>query len=59
MNEGMNDDFLDSIFNYAVVIRAEFSTIQELKQYIAEKRITVRFQKLSTNFLEIKEGNHG
>lgn len=56
MNERMNDDFLDSLFNYAVVIRADFSTIQELKQYIAEKKIQVRFQKLSTNFLQITEG---
>ncbi len=55
MNDGMNDDFLETLFNYAVVIRADFSTIQELKQYIAEKKLNVRFQKLSTNFLQITE----
>lgn len=56
MNDGMNDDFLETLFNYAVVIRADFSTIQELKQYIAEKKLNVRFQRLSTNFLQITEG---
>lgn len=59
MNEGIEEDFLDSIFNYAVVIRADFSTIQELKKFIAEKKLNVRYQKLSTNFLEIVEVNHG
>ena len=55
MNEVNENDFLDSHFNFAIVIRADISSIQELKQIIAEKKLNVRYQKLSTNFLEIKE----
>lgn len=57
MNKGMNnDDFLKSLFNWAVVIHADFSTIQEIKQYLVDKDIEIRFQKLSTNYLKIVEG---
>lgn len=56
MNDGMNDDFLKSLFNWAVVIHADFSTIQEIKQYLLDKDIEIRFQKLSTNYLKIVEG---
>lgn len=59
MNDGLNDDeFLKSLFFYAVVIRSDYPTIQELKEYLAKQGLDVKFQKLSTNYLRITEGNH-
>ena len=52
-----DDDFLKSLFFYAVVVRSDFPTIQELKQYLVDKGIDVKFQKLSTNYLKITEGD--
>ena len=59
MNDGsIDDEFLKSLFFYAVVIRSDFPTIQELKEYLAKKGLDVKFQKLSTNYLRIEEGGH-
>ena len=58
MNEGMNEeDFFKNIFNYAVVINADISSINELKRFLVQHNIDVRYQKISTNFLKIKEGD--
>jgi len=57
MNEGMNEeDFFKNIFNYAVVINADINSINELKQFLIDHNINVRFQKISTNFLRVEEG---
>ena len=53
----IDDDFLKSIFFYAVVIRSDYPTIQELKEYLVKQGLDVKFQKLSTNYLRITEGN--
>ena len=51
-----DEEFMKSLFFYASVIRADYQTIQELKKYIADKNIEVKFQKISTNYLKIQEG---
>ena len=54
--ERTNDpDFFKNIFNYAVVIKDDISTINELKQFLSDHDINVCFQKISTNFLRIKD----
>ena len=53
MND-MNDNFMDTIFSFAVVIRADVGQIQALKQYLQDHGITVCYQKTSTNKLFIK-----
>lgn len=56
----MNDnDFFDTIFSFAIVIRANINQIQALKNYLAEHNITVAYQKTSTNKLFIKEDQGG
>lgn len=56
MNEGRNEeDFFKNIFNYAVVIKCDITSINELKRFLADHNINVCFQKISTNFLRIKE----
>ena len=60
MNEGMEEEeFFKNIFNYAVVIKSDISSINELKQFLADHNFNVCFQKISTNFLRIKEGELG
>ena len=57
MNEGMNEeDFFKNIFNYAVVIKADITSINELKRFLADHDFNVCFQKISTNFLRVEEG---
>ncbi len=59
MDDGsIDEDFLKSLFFFAVVIRSDYPTIQELKEYLAKQGLDVKFQKLSTNYLRIVEGNH-
>ena len=56
MNENDNyDNFLKTIFSYAVVIRADIEQLQTLKRYLAEHKIKIVFQKTSTNKMFIKE----
>lgn len=58
MNDMNNDDdFFDTIFSFAVVVRADINQIQALKKYIAEQHITIAYQKTSTNKLIVKEAN--
>jgi hypothetical protein len=55
MKEEMNS-FLDTIVNYAVVIRADLKSINELKQVLAQNPcINVVYQKYSFNKLIIRE----
>jgi hypothetical protein len=55
MNEDENS-FLDTIVNYAVVIRADLESINELKQELAQNPcVDVVYQKYSFNKLIIKE----
>ena len=58
ITDGQNDDFFSNIFRYAIVIKADITTINELKRYVSDKDIKVIFQKISTNQLWIKEGNN-
>ena len=53
-----DDEFFSNIFRYAIIIKADISTINELKRFIADKNIQVIFQKISTTPLWIKEGNN-
>jgi glycerol-3-phosphate responsive antiterminator len=50
------DDFLKTVFSFAVVIRGDVAQIQALKQYLLDHGITVVFQKTSTNKIYITEG---
>ena len=52
----IDDEFFSNIFRYAVIIKADISTINEIKHYLAERDIKVIFQKISTVPLWIKEG---
>jgi len=52
----MNDDFLKTIFSYAIVVRASIDDIQKLKEFLAKNDMIICFQKTSTNKLWIKEG---
>jgi hypothetical protein len=55
MKEDMNS-FLDTIVNYAVVIRADLESINELKQVLAQNPcVDVVYQKYSFNKLIIRE----
>jgi len=56
MNDMNDDDFFDTIFSFATVVRADIQQIQELKKFLAERNITICYQKTSTNKLFIKEG---
>ena len=56
MNEGLKEqDFFKNIFCYAVIIKDDINTINELKQFLADRKINVCFQKISTNRLIVKE----
>ncbi|GAI11656.1 unnamed protein product [marine sediment metagenome] len=55
MTDDNYDNFLKTIFSYAVVIRADVEEIQALKQYLADHKIKIVFQKTSTNKMFIKE----
>lgn len=58
MTDGQNDqDFFKNIFRYAVVIKTDITSINELKQFLLDRDIQVCFQKISTNLLWIKEGD--
>ena len=55
MKEDMNS-FLDTIVNYAIVIRADLESINELKQVLAQiPCVDVVYQKYSFNKLVIRE----
>ena len=55
--ESRMNSFLDTIVNYAVVIRADLEIINEIKQGFAHNPcIDVVYQKYSFNKLYIKEG---
>ena len=55
MKEGKKD-FEDTIVNYAVVLRADIRSINDLKWYLAQNEcIDVIYQKYSFNRLFIKE----
>ena len=55
MKEEMNS-FLETIVNYAIVVRADLKSINELKQELAHNPcVDVVYQKYSFNKLIIKE----
>lgn len=56
IDKSIDDEFLKSLFFYAVVVRSDYATIQELKEYLSKQGIDVKFQKLSTNYLKIMDG---
>ncbi len=49
------DDFLRTVLSFGVVIRADITQIQAIKQFIVDQGAVVCFQKTSTNKLYIKE----
>ena len=50
------NDFQDTIVNFAVVVRADISSINDLKWYLAQNEcIDVIYQKYSFNRLFISE----
>ena len=50
------NEFEDTIVNFAIVIRADISSINDLKWYLAQNEcIDVIYQKYSFNRLYIKE----
>lgn len=52
----MRENFLESRFSYALVIRADYKAIDQFKQYIAQhENIDVIFQKIGTQKFYITE----
>lgn len=43
----------EAVFTYAVVIRGTVADIQMLKAFLAEKELSIRYQRMSTEFLKI------
>lgn len=58
MNEKTDDDFFDTIFTFASVIRTDINHIQALKRFLRKEGITVCYQKTSTQKLFITEINN-
>jgi hypothetical protein len=51
-----NNDFLNTIVNFAIVIRADLETINDIKQDFAQNPcIDIVYQKYSFNRLYIRE----
>jgi hypothetical protein len=51
-----NKDFLTTIVNYAIVVRADIESVNEIKQFLAQNScIDVVYQKYSFNKLYIME----
>ncbi len=59
MNDMNNEGFFDTIFSFAIVVRADIDQIQALKKFLAEHEIIVAYQKTSTNKIFIKEESNG
>jgi hypothetical protein len=56
----MNEEFLKIRVNYAVVIKADFETIEKIKQFLASQDgCSVIFQRVSVAKLWVKEGGEG
>ncbi|EMR75578.1 hypothetical protein MBGDF03_00124 [Thermoplasmatales archaeon SCGC AB-540-F20] len=54
--EGDEKSFLDTIVNFAIVIRADLATINEIKQDLAHNpNVDVVYQKFSFDKLYIRE----
>lgn len=51
-----DEDFLQQIYSYAVVIRATPQQIQHLKELLFEEKLKVVYQKTSLTMLRIVEG---
>jgi hypothetical protein len=52
-DENKFSELSDSVFTYAVVIRGTVADIQTLKSFLAEKKLSIRYQRMSTEFLKI------
>jgi hypothetical protein len=53
-----NDDFLQQIYSFAVVVRASPEKIQHLKELLVEEKFKVVYQKTSLAMLRIVEGTN-
>lgn len=53
----MEDDFLETKVNYAVVISCNLSDVQRFKQILTVEDVNVIFQKVSIGKLFIKDEN--
>jgi hypothetical protein len=52
-----NDDFFPelkhTIFNYALVVRGDLQAITRLKEVALQEGLTIRFERMSTEYLRI------
>jgi len=51
-----DNDFLATRLNFGIVIYGTLHQIEQLKQFIQDNNIKVRYQRVSGNFLKISEG---